>query len=99
MLETLLDRTFFLNRHQKAPLLTEREVFLLHLQEQGISRAALRNLSGELIHVVRLLRLKKLHDISQEEIQQPKAGRVHQRGETHHEPAIHARNAQAGRRR
>lgn len=70
MLETLLDRTFFLNRHQKAPLLKEREVFLRHLQQQGTSRAALRNLSGELIHVVRLLRLEKLRDISQEEIQQ-----------------------------
>src|SRR5437660_2030584 len=70
MLETLLDRTFFLNRHQKAPLLKEREVFLQHLQQQGTSRAALRNLSGELIHVVRLLRLEKLRDISQEEIQQ-----------------------------
>lgn len=70
MLETLLDRTFFLNRHQKAPLLKEREVFLRHLEQQGTSRAALRNLSGELIHVVRLLRLEKLRDISQEEIQQ-----------------------------
>jgi len=70
MLETLLEYTFFLNRHQKAPLLKEREVFLRHLQQQGTSRAALRNLSGELIHVVRLLRLEKLRDISQEEIQQ-----------------------------
>lgn len=70
MLETLLERTFFLSRHQKAPLLKEREVFVRHLQQQGTSRAALRNLSGELIHVVRFLRLEKLCDISQEEIQQ-----------------------------
>ena len=55
MLETLLERPFFLNRHREAPLLKEREVFLRHLQQQGTSRVAPRNLSGELIHVVRLL--------------------------------------------
>jgi integrase/recombinase XerD len=69
MLETLLERPFFLNRHQEGPLLKEREVFLAHLQQQGTSRVALRNMSGELIHVVRLLRLYKLRDIGQEEIQ------------------------------
>jgi hypothetical protein len=37
MLETLLEYTFFLNRHQKAPLLKERKVFLRHLQQQGTS--------------------------------------------------------------
>lgn len=68
MLETLLERPFFLNRHRKAPLLKEREVFLRHLQQQGTSRVALRNLSGELIHVIRLLRLEKLRDVSQDEI-------------------------------
>ena len=41
-----------------APLLKERERFLRRQQQQGTSRAALRNLSGELIHVVRLLRLR-----------------------------------------
>jgi integrase/recombinase XerD len=68
MLETLLECPFSLNRHREAPLLKEREAFLLHLQLQGTSRAALRNLSGELIHVVRLLRLQKLRDMSPEEI-------------------------------
>lgn len=68
MLETLLEHSFFLNRHREAPLLKEREVFLGHLQQQGTSRAALRNLSGELIHVVCLLRLEKLRDVGPEEI-------------------------------
>ena len=40
MLETLLERPFFLNRHREAPLLKEREVFFGHLQ-QGTSRVAL----------------------------------------------------------
>jgi integrase/recombinase XerD len=69
MLEILLERPFFLNRHREAPLLKEREVFLRHLQEQGTSRVALRNLSGELIHVVRLLRLERLRRVGQEEVQ------------------------------
>jgi hypothetical protein len=45
MLETLLERPSSLNRHRKAPQLKEREEFLRHLQQQGTSRAALRNLS------------------------------------------------------
>jgi len=53
MLETLLERPSTLKRHREASLLKEREEFLLSLQQQGTSRAALRNLSGELIHVVR----------------------------------------------
>jgi site-specific recombinase XerD len=69
MLETLLERPFFLNRHQTAPLLKEREVFLTQLQQQGTSRKALRNLSGELLQVVRLLKLTEMRDVSLEEIQ------------------------------
>lgn len=56
MLETLLGRPFFLNRHRKAPLLKEREAFLHYLQQEGTSRAALRNLSQELLSVVCLLK-------------------------------------------
>ena len=54
MLETLFERAFSLKRHRDAPLLKEREEFLRRLLQQGTSRAALRNLSGELIHVARL---------------------------------------------
>ena len=68
MLETLLEHPSALQRHREAPLLKEREEFLRRLQQQGTSRAALRNLSGELIHVVRLLRLRELRDVSSEEI-------------------------------
>jgi hypothetical protein len=68
MLETLHQVPFFLNRHRKAPLLKEREVFLLHLQQQGTSRGALLSLSNELLHIVRLLRLDRMRDVSLEEI-------------------------------
>src|SRR6267154_1419607 len=70
MLETLLDHPFFLNRHRQAPLLKERESFLRHLQEQGTSRSALRQVSSELVHVVDVLELNKMRDVTLEEIQQ-----------------------------
>jgi site-specific recombinase XerD len=69
MLETFLEHPFFLNRHRHAPLLGERESFLRHLQQQGTSRKALRNLSAELLQVVRLLKLTEMRDVSLEEIQ------------------------------
>jgi len=56
VLDTFLEHPFFLNRHRQAPLLKERESFLNHLQQQGTSRKALRNLSAELLQVVRLLK-------------------------------------------
>lgn len=68
MLETLHQVPFFLNRHREAPLLKERDVFLSHLQQQGTSRGALLSLSNELLHVIRLLRLDKVGDVSLAEI-------------------------------
>lgn len=68
MLETLLERQFSLNRHREAPLLSERISFLRYLQEQGTSRTALRNLSGQLLHVIRLLKLETLRDVEVGEI-------------------------------
>ena len=64
MLDEFLEHPFFLNRHRQAPLLKERESFLSHLQQQGTSRKALRNLSAELLQVVRLLKLMEMRDVS-----------------------------------
>ena len=69
MLETIFEHPFFLKRHREAPLLKERETFLHHLQRQGTSRAALQDLSNELLHVVRLLKLGEMRDVALEEIQ------------------------------
>ena len=69
MLEEYLEHPFFLNRHRQAPLLKEREAFLSHLQQPGTSPKALRNLSGELLPVMRLLKLTEMRDVSLEEIQ------------------------------
>jgi integrase/recombinase XerD len=69
MLDAFLEHPFFLNRHRQAPLLKEREAFLNDLQQQGTSRRALRNLSAELLQVVRLLKLTEMRDVSLEDIQ------------------------------
>jgi integrase/recombinase XerD len=66
MLETLRQVPFFLNRHRDAPLLEEREMFLRHLQQQGTSRASLQTISNELLHVIRLLRLSTMREVSLE---------------------------------
>lgn len=68
MLDAFLEHPFFLNRHRQAPLLKERDLFLDHLQKQLTSRKALRNLSGQLLNVVRLLQLNEMRDVSLEEI-------------------------------
>lgn len=70
MLEGLMKRPFSLNRHRQAPLLKEREAFLSHLQQQGTSRKALRNLAGTLLNVIRVLKLNEMRDVSLEEIRQ-----------------------------
>jgi site-specific recombinase XerD len=69
MLGDFLQHPFSLNRHRQAPLLNEREAFLNHLQRQGTSRKALRNLAGQLLNVMRLLRLSEMREVSLEEIE------------------------------
>src|SRR6202789_1033897 len=70
MLDTLLELPFALNRHRDAPLLEERLAFLKYLQERGTSRAALRNVSGQMLHVIDLLKLETLRDVSADEIKE-----------------------------
>lgn len=73
MLDRLLELPFALSRHRDAPLLEERLAFLKYLQERGTSRAALRNVSGQLLHVIDLLHLETLRDVSTGEVKE--AGR------------------------
>lgn len=70
MLDTLLELPFALTRHRDAPLLEERLAFLKCLQERGTSRAALRNVSGQLLHVIGLLKLETLRDVSAGEVKE-----------------------------
>ena len=68
MLETLRQVPFFLNRHREAPLLRERGIFLRHLEQQGTSRNSLLSISNELLHIVRLLCLDTMRNVSLDEI-------------------------------
>lgn len=70
MLGTLLELPFALNRHRYAPLLDERLAFLKYLQERGTSRTALRNVSGQMVHVIDLLKLETLRDVDLGEVKE-----------------------------
>lgn len=71
MLRTLLqiERSFYADRQEEAPLLEEREVFLKHLLQQGTSLAAARSVAWQLLNVIRLLRLTQLRDVWVDEIE------------------------------
>jgi len=70
MLDTLLELPFAFNRHRDAPLLEERLAFLKYLQERGTSRVALRNVSGQMLHVIDLLKLETLRDVELGEVKE-----------------------------
>ena len=72
MLRTLLrlKQPFYIARQEKAPLLREREAFLEHLLQQGTSPAAARNVSWQLLNVIRLLKLTRLRAVWIDEIEE-----------------------------
>src|SRR6266568_967435 len=72
MLRTLLqiERSFYADRQEEAPLLKEREAFLEHLLQQGTSPAAARGVSWQLLNVIRLLQLTELRDVWIDEIKE-----------------------------
>ena len=63
-----IERSFYADRQEEAPLLKEREVFLEHLLQQGTSLAAMRGVAWQLLNVIRLLKLTRLRDVSITEI-------------------------------
>lgn len=71
MLRTLLgmERTFYADRQEEAPLLRERETFLEYLLQQGTSLAAVRGVSWQLLNVIRLLKLTRLREVWIDEIE------------------------------
>ena len=72
MLRTLLriERSFYADRQEAAPLIQEREAFLEHLLQQGTSLAAARGVSWQLLNVIRLLKLTELRDVWIDEIKE-----------------------------
>lgn len=72
MLRTLLqiERSFYADRQEEAPLLEEREAFVAHLLQQGTSLAAARGVAWQLLNIIRLLRLSRLRDVGLDEIEE-----------------------------
>ena len=72
MLKNLLQlkEPFYISRHEKAPLLREREVFLEHLLQQGTSLAAARGVAWQLLNVIRFLKLNRLRHVWIDEIEE-----------------------------
>ena len=65
-----LKEPFYIARHEQAQLLREREAFIEHLLQQGTSLAAVRCVAWQLLNVIRLLGLTRLHDVRIEEIEE-----------------------------
>jgi site-specific recombinase XerD len=65
-----MEQPFYVARQEEAPLLREREAFLEHLLEQGTSLAAARGVSWQLLNVIRLLKLTRLRDVWNDEIEE-----------------------------
>jgi integrase/recombinase XerD len=57
-----------LARHRSAPLAEERERFLTHLEATGTGRSAIRIAATYLLQVVKVLGLRRLRDVTLEEV-------------------------------
>lgn len=57
-----------LTRHRAAPLIKEREEFLLHLLRQGTSRTSVQTAAGLLLQAVNALQLRRLRDLNLHDI-------------------------------
>jgi integrase/recombinase XerD len=68
MIETVTSFPSVRLRHQSAPLLKEREQYLSHLMQRGLSWRRLRCDAAYLIHIVRVLNLNSMRVVSQMEI-------------------------------
>jgi len=68
MIESLFSWKRVQERHRTAPLLYEREAYLLHLQQQGIARKQLSGIAARLLQIIRSVGLTELRPVSEEEI-------------------------------
>ncbi|MCC6288488.1 MAG: tyrosine-type recombinase/integrase [Chitinophagaceae bacterium] len=59
MLQQLIRRTYYLNKHLEAPLLKEREEHLQYLADKGCSHGTLKTAAEYLLRIVQFLRLEK----------------------------------------
>ncbi|MGA3198874.1 MAG: hypothetical protein ABSD89_05650 [Halobacteriota archaeon] len=58
-----------LARHRAAPLAAERQRFIAHMHERGVGLVNLRTAAGHLLRFVAILPMRKLRDVSEEELE------------------------------
>ena len=68
MIESIFVKQHALAKHQEAPFLREREAYLQHLSARGRRQAQLQNCSMELLHIIRVMEICTLHEVSETEI-------------------------------
>ena len=56
-------------RHESAPLLKEREHYLSHLLRMGFCRESVRSRAAYLIHIVRVMNMRSMRNVSQKEVE------------------------------
>lgn len=59
-----------LARHRSAPLARERELFLMNLEAGGTCRQTIRIVACYLLQVIHILGLRRLRDVTLEEVDQ-----------------------------
>jgi integrase/recombinase XerD len=69
MLDTLYKRNCILARQLAAPLLKEREQYLAHKFDQGVSEDRLQSIASTLFHIVRIMKLTSMAAIEMTDVQ------------------------------
>ena len=59
MLDQIIKRAYYLNRHLEAPFLKERQDYLTYYANKGLCRGSLKSIADYLLRIIQFLRLKK----------------------------------------
>ncbi|KAA6461897.1 integrase [Acidobacteria bacterium AB60] len=69
MFEQIFQTRRLVERHQQAPLRSEREQYLRHLLEQGFCQSKVHGAATYMLHIIRVLGLNELRVIDEQEIE------------------------------
>jgi hypothetical protein len=67
-IELIYWRPSHVKRHRDAPLVREREQFLLHFLKQGSSQIMVQNMAAMLLRAIEALNIKTLQPLGSEEV-------------------------------
>jgi integrase/recombinase XerD len=68
MIDSIFVKQLAIAKHKEAPLLRERETYLQYLAARGRPHAQLQNRSMELLHIIRVMEMSELREVSEIEI-------------------------------